>query len=106
MRICLVVIICFLLSSSLALAGNIYFTKYGEFACGTLANFNKLRSYTAVGDEKAAKLLFLDDRCIALESAIEVQAMDIDTTRRIVKIRVVGTETTLWTLKASLIPVE
>ncbi len=98
-------LILILLSASLGLTqATRYTTVKGDFACLTLSDFDKLVDYKAVDDEEAFMLLIKGGRCFVMKGGDEVQIMDKNKTGRVVKIRVIGTEVTVWTLKASLTP--
>ena len=105
MKILLFSFVCFLLPSSSVLAqASKYTTVEGGFACSYLSDFDKLVSYKAVNDKEAAMLLIKNGRCLVLKGGVEVQIMDKNETGRVVKIRVIGTEVNVLTLRASLTP--
>ena len=95
-----------LLSSSLGLAETKYMTKYGYYACTRISDYHNIHRYAQVKDDKAIKILIDNERCVILESVVEVQIMRYGSPRNIVNIRVIGTETTVWTTKEALIPIE
>lgn len=101
MRLLLLSVICFLLTTSLSLAQTRYLTVENRLACLTKSDYDKINSYLAADDRDAANLLVKSGRCLVMKGGVEVQLMDAGILGPS-QIRVIGTETTVWTASSSI----